>query len=148
MIKLHASGGKLCEVIAPSDMATCMSATTCLWLLLVASCMATSSFCCCSNLTVSVHYITPDYNSATCLGQPCFTLNDYVRQSSVEPFSSDTTVVFQSGRHYFNASEHVVIRDTRNLTINGTEPPVVVGNSTVSGSEIICVDRSGFIFCV
>ncbi len=104
------------------------------------------SYLCCHGSCMSVHYLTPDNDNAPCLGEPCFTLNEYIRQDTVQPFSSNTTVVFQLGQHYLNASEHIVIRDIRNLRIIGVEPPDVIGNSAVSGSEIVCVERSGFYF--
>ncbi len=120
-----------------------MSTLTFWWLLLATGTLSYIYPC---GRCTGVHYLIPDYESEQCLGQPCFTLNDYITQDDIEPFASNTTVIFQSGYHLLNASEHVVIRDVSNLHVMGQEAPVVAGNSTESGSEIVCIGHSGFYF--
>jgi len=102
-----------------------------------------------SHCSSQLHYVTPDYGTA-CPSEPCYTLTDYLVQNSSERFGDNTTVVFLNGVHHLNSTEHIVIRDVKNLTLVGAGNPgnLQLGIIDEFSSTVRCeyASPSGFFF--
>ena len=79
-------------------------------------------------------YVAPD-TSATCPGQPCLTLSEYLNNRA-QYFTSNTSFWFLEGYYFLEST--LLLNDIVNLTMSGTGGRVRIAMS--EGGKIVCVN--------
>ena len=74
---------------------------------------------------------------------PCYTLAYYVQNADIY-FRSDTTVVLLGGIHIYNMNRTIVVKDIKNLVMQGKSVTTV--NRTCSTAVVQCIGNGGFAF--
>ena len=72
---------------------------------------------------------------ATCPGQPCLTLTEYLNNTA-QYFTSNTSFWFLEGEHYLETT--LLLNGITNLTMSGTDGSVRIMVS--AGDKVVCVD--------
>ena len=103
--------------------------------------------------TTDVYYVTADdaasHEQSCPPHQICHNLSYYISKPDYY-FTSDTTLIFLKGEHFFDRESHLYIRHVLNLTLKGQgQWPVAGAEETVMQSTVIinCTrGRGGFYF--
>ena len=74
---------------------------------------------------------------------PCYTLAYYVQNADIY-FRSDTTVVLLGGIRIYNMNRTIVVKDIKNLVMQGKSVTTV--NHTCSTAVVQCIGNGGFAF--